>query len=128
MAHIGTLDTRGYWKVNSAAIFVPSDSQIEHDNIVTPESGRTESGKMRITWVRRDVRKVELTYDHLTGAEVEYMKNLMQGKEFDFTYYDNGIVTISAYCGKCSYKQKNLASYTSDGGIYKDFKINVVEM
>ena len=128
MTSIGKLDTRGYWAVNGTPIYVPDDIQIEHDNIVTPESGRTESGKMRITWVRRDVVKVELGYKYLTGAEVDYMKNLMQGKEFTFTYYDNGIQRISAYCGKCSYGQKNLGSYTDAGGLYDTFKINAVEM
>ena len=128
MANIATLDTKGYWKVDDHAIYVPTDIDIEHDNVVTSDSGRVESGKMRITWVRRDVRKINLTYEHITGAEVDHMVSLMQGKEFTFTYYDNGIKTISAYCGKCSYGQKNLSSYTNDGGIYKDFKINVVEM
>lgn len=125
---IGTLDTNGYWAVDDSAIYVPSGIEIEHDNIVTPDSGRMESGYMFITWVRNDVRKVNLTYDKLTGAEVEYMLNLMQGKTFTFTYYDNGIKTMDAYCGKCSYEQKNLSVYPDEGGMYKNFKINVVEM
>ena len=120
--------TNGYWAVNGIPIYVPDDVNISHDNVVTSDSGRTESGVMHITWVRTDVRKVELTYNMITGDAVEYMRNLMQGKVFDFTYYDNGIHTINCYTGKCNYKQKNLSQYASEGGLCKDFKIDVVEM
>ena len=120
--------TNGWWAVNGTSIYVPTDVEIDHENIVSSDSGRTESGKMHITWVRGDVRKVNLTYKYLTGAEADFMLGLMQGKEFRFTYYDNGLHTISAYVGKCSYKQHNLALHSSEGGLYTDFKINIIEM
>ena len=124
------LDTNGYWAIDGTPIYVPSKGgvQIDHDNIVGPDSGRVESGKMHIDWVRTDVRKVSLTYDYLTGAEVEYMRNLMQGKVFQFTYYDNGVQTMEGYCGKNTYSQENLSLYSTEGGLYKGFKINVEEM
>lgn len=119
------LCTNGYWAVNGTPIYVPSSVEIENDNIVTADSGRAESGAMYISWVRPTVPKVKLTYEHITGAEVAFMHNLMQGKEFNFTYYDNGIKTMAAYCGKDSYKQKNLGNYTREGGEYFDFTFNV---
>ena len=57
-----------------------------------------------------------------------YMLDRMQGQEFTFTYYDDGTKTITAYVGKCSYKQHNLTLHASEGGLYEDFKINVIEM
>ncbi len=120
--------TNGYWAVNGTPIYVPSSVTIENDNIVSSDSGRVESGMMYISWVRPTVRKVKLTYDHITGLEVAFMHNLMQGREFTFTYYDNGIQTMSAYAGKDSYTQKNLGKYVSEGGEYKDFSIDVIEM
>ena len=125
---VAYLDTRGYWAVDDKPIFVPSECEVGHDNIVTSDSGRMESGVMYISWVRSDVRKADLTYKYMTGADVEFMLNLMQGKTFKFTYYDNGIKTMDAYVGKCSYGLKDLSVYTEEGGLYKDFKINVVEM
>ena len=83
---------------------------------------------MHITWIRRDLRKVNMTFKYLTGIEKDFMVNLMQGKEFSFTYYDSGLVTITAYVGKCQYKQHTLALYGDEGGLYEDFKINVIEM
>lgn len=127
---IAKMCTNGYWAVDGVPIYVPSEDgiSIDHDNIVSSDSGRMEDGSMHITWVRRDVVKVSLTYKEMTGAEVEYMRSLMQGKEFKFTYYDNGTKTIDAYCGKNTYSQQNLALHASEGGKYKDFKINVEEM
>ncbi|MGN0363702.1 MAG: hypothetical protein ACI4ET_12765 [Bilifractor sp.] len=120
----------GYWAVNGSPIYVPlaDDVKISHDNVTSSDTGRTEDGKMHITWIRRDVRKIELTYKSITAAAVEYMQNLMQGKEFTFTYYDNGIKTLSGYAGKSSYAQFDLSRYASEGGLYTDYSINVVEM
>lgn len=120
--------TNGYWAVNGTALYVPDSVGIENDNIVSPDTGRTESGQMKITWVRRTVRKVILRFYHLTGNEKTFLHNLMQGKEFNFTYYDNGIQTMSAYGGKDSYEQVNLKNYAREGGEYKDYTIDVIEM
>lgn len=125
---VGKLATNGWWAVNGTPIFTPSEVEIDHDNMVSSDSGRVESGEMYITWIRGDIRKVNMTFKYLTGDEVNYMLNMMQGKEFNFTYYDNGMVTISAYVGKCSYKQHNLTLHPDEGGLYADFKINVIEM
>ena len=116
--------------MDGTPIYVPSASGVsfENDNIVSPDSGRVESGKMHITWIRRTQRKIELTYERLTGAEKDLMHNLMQGREFTFTYFDNGIKVIQAYAGKDSYTQKNLGVHQSEGGLYENYKINVIEM
>lgn len=120
--------TNGYWAVDGTPIYVPSSVVIENDNIVSSDSGRAESGRMYINWVRPTVRKVKLTFEKITGFEVAFMHNLMQGKEFNFTYYDNGIKTMAGYCGKDSYTQHNLGNYKNEGGEYRDFSINVEEM
>lgn len=118
----------GYWAVDGTPIYVPTSVTIENDNIVSPDSGRVESGLMYITWVRPTVRKIKLTFERITGAEVAFMHGLMQGKEFSFTYYDNGIKSMSAYAGKDSYTQSDLSVYTNSGGLYKDFSIDIIEM
>jgi len=121
--------TNGYWAVDGNPIYVPTSVTIENDNIVSSDSGRVESGLMYINWVRPTVRKIKLTYEKITGLEVAFMHNLMQGKEFSFTYYDGGqIKTMSAYAGKDSYTQSNLSVYPNEGGLYKDFTIDVIEM
>lgn len=124
----GTLDPN--FKINNTRIYSPTEGgvQIDHDNIVSSDSGRMESGKMHIRWVRRDVIKVSMTWDKLTGNEVNYLKNLMQGKEFTFHYYDNGEKTIQGYCGKITYTLFSAKKKQSEGGTYKNVQANVVEM
>lgn len=119
----------GYWDVDGKAIYVPTSVVIENDNIVSSDSGRVESGKMYINWVRRTVRKVKLIYEKITGLEVAYMHNLMQGREFTFHYFDAGAVQeMAAYAGKDSYTQSNLSVYPDEGGLYRDFTIDIIEM
>ena len=120
--------TNGYWAVNGTPLYTPDSVTIENDNIVTSDSGRTESGGMKITWVRRTVRKVILKYNRLTGNEKTLLHNLMQGEVFTLTYYDNGVKSMRAYGGKDSYDQVNLSNYASEGGEYANYVIDAVEM
>lgn len=119
------------WTVNGTPIYRPSEGgvNIGHDNIVSSDSGRDEAGYMHIRWVRTDVRKVSFTYTKLTGDQVKYLVDLMQGKEFTFGYEDAGErKSMNGYCGKISYDQKRLDRYASDGGVYTNIQVNVVEI
>lgn len=120
------LDTNGFWMVGNAHIYIPSlPCKVEHSNVVGSSSGRDESGVMHIDWVRRDVRKVLLTYNVLTATELAYMMDKMQGKEFTFKFWDDGAVqTINAYVGECSYEAYRM---TPSEKIYTKFSINVIE-
>ena len=124
---INKTDTKGYWKVDSTNIYVPSfETKIEHSNVAGADSGRAEDGVMHIDWVRRDVRKVFLRYAAMTAAELSTLMGLMQGKEFVFTFRDQGATkTMNAYVGESKYK---LYTYsTTYGEIYTDVEINVIE-
>lgn len=125
---INTLDTNGYWKVGTTSIYVPSyETKVEHSNVAGASSGRAEDGIMHIDWVRRDVRKVYLRYAAMTAAELATMVSLMQGKEFTFTFRDQGTTqTMNAYVGEMNYKFYTYAS--SFGEIYTDVEIHVIEM
>ena len=59
------------WKVDNQSIYTPGvNVKYEHTNVAGEESGRTADGKMHIDWVRRDVRKVGLTYAAMTESEL----------------------------------------------------------
>lgn len=120
------LDTTGMWKVNASPIYVPdTDVGVEYNSLASEDSGRDESGYMHIIWVRTDLRKVKLKYALMTGDELAYMRNLMQGKEFNFTYADEtGPKTFEGYTSKI-----DATLYTQMGNtlIYKDVSINVIE-
>ena len=125
--NINVLDNRGWWKVNSTAIYIPATPcKIEHSNITASSTGRSEDGIMRIACVRRDVRKVFLTYKVMTKSELDYMLNLMQGKEFVLTFRDRGQTqTMNAYTGESSYE---FYSYALGEELYTDVSINAIEL
>jgi hypothetical protein len=121
------LDTAGEWMVNSSHLYIPSNGiKVEHTNLAGSSSGRTEDGVMHIDWVRRDIRKVNLQWKVLTGTELNYILDLMQGKEFKFTFKDRGKVhTMNAYSSESSYTYYS-AALGED--IYTDVSINAIEM
>lgn len=124
---IAKMDTEGKWMVDSSHIYVPSTPlKVEHSNIAGSSTGRDETGIMHIDWVRRDVRKVFLTYNYISASELAYMMNLMQGKEFTFKFDDQGSVeTMNAYVGESSYE---FYTYSGSQIIYHNFSINVIEL
>ena len=125
---IGKID--GKWKVNGVDIPQPQEVHIEHTNVASEDSGRNEKGIMKITWLRTDVRKVGMKWNALTGNEVAQIRALMQGKEYDFTYFDAGVQSFRGYTGDNDY---NIYSYNpkifgNEGGLYIDFSIDAVEL
>lgn len=125
---INTLSSN--WTVDGTQIYIPAcDIQIQHTNIASSDSGRTEDGIMHIDWVRRDIVKVNLQWKVMTGEELAYVMNLLQGKEFTFVYYDMGSThSIDAYCGESTYTKYSDVLAAESGGIYTDVAINVIEM
>ena len=128
---IGVLDTKGYWAVDGTPIYVPhTPCKIEHSNVMGSSTGRDETGYMHFDWLRRDVRKVFLAYNALTGSEVAYLENLMQGKTFVFTFWDGtSVKTMNAYVGESSYDFYNYADdYLGGEKIYTNFSMHVIEI
>lgn len=125
---VNKLDTTGSWAINGEPIPIPSGGiGVEHTNVAGSSSGRTEDGVMHIDWVRRDVRKVKLTYRAMSGTELNDLLGKMQGQEFEITFRDRGTVyTMDAYCGECSYTYHSAA--LGDDDLYTDVSINAVEM
>ena len=121
------LDTEGLWMVNSNPIYIPDvDVSIEHNHLADEGSGRDEQGYMHIQWLRRNIAKVGIKYAVMTGEELTYMRELMQGQEFSFTYPDeNEVRTIQGYTGDIK-----ATLYTRFNGVdvYKDVSINVIEL
>lgn len=110
------------WLVDGETIYEPGPNvSVQHENIAGSNSGRAEDGTMYIDWVRRDVRKVGITYNYLSQNELDFMINKLQGKEFSFTFMDRGeLVTIQAYCSNCSYTMYNY-------NIYTDVSFSIIE-
>ena len=121
------LDDQGLWSVDGNPIYIPdTDVTILYSHLAGEDSGRDESGYMHINWLRRHIAKVGLKYSMMTGSEFSYMCDLMQGKEFTFTYADKDDVhTIQAYTGDVT---GTLFTRLNGIDLYKDVSINVIEL
>ena len=126
--NINTLDTQGHWMVGSSHLYVPAyNTKVEHSNVTGSSTGRSEDGIMRIDWVRLDVRKVFLRYSAMSAHELSYTMGLLQGKEFTFTFRDQGTTqTFDGYVGESTYNYYT-ASDLYDEDIYTDVEIHVIE-
>lgn len=124
--NINHFDSENRWKVGDKPIYEPSAGvSIQHENIAGSSSGRTEDGVIHIDWVRRDVRKIGLKWSAMTEDELNYIIDLMQGKEYQFTFPDRGKqYTIEAYSSNCNY---TMHTYALSGVLYTDVSINVIE-
>ena len=127
--NINTLDTANQGMVDVTHLYIPSTPcKIEHSNVVGADSGRDETGLMHIDWVATDKRKVYLHYNAMSASELSTMVSLLQGKEFEFTFLDQGSVkTMNAYCGECNYQFYTNSSLYSEA-IYTDVEFHVIEM
>lgn len=128
--NIGILDTKGRWAVNGTPIYIPSPgTTMAHESIQSSDTGRTEDGVMHIDWVRTNMIKTGLNWKYLTGKEVKYLEDLMQGKEFTLTYFDKGYVcTASVYVSTFTYKKESDVLYEEDGGLYSNISANGIEI
>ena len=131
-----SFDNRSTWY----PIYVPAPNiTIEHTNVASADSGRTEDGYMHINWVRRDVKKVNLLYNAISGDEKYYMEyeigNVgMQGHEFWLRYEDGkvtsgvkAVVEFYGYTGESKYQLYSSVHRPEEGGIYTNYSINVIE-
>lgn len=88
------------FKIDNYDIYEPHLQIAESvESMLDENSGTTADGKMHVRWVRDKVHKFTLQYNLMTEAEYEYMKGLLLGKTFVFTYPENGQATSrECYC------------------------------
>ncbi len=115
-----------YFLIDGKPILTPdAGMELSREDLDSAESGRDESGVMHRFVLRYGVRKWSPSYAVLTEEEYVYMLSLIQGKsEFRVTYRDETGTRKSgvAYCSKTS-----ILLYDQKAGLYKNFKLNIIE-
>lgn len=89
------------------------------------DSGTDESGVTHRIVIRHDVRTWGFSYAVLTAEEFSYLRSLLKGKStFSFSIIDDlgGIETVTAYS-----KDISVSYFNKHRGLYKNFKIEIVE-
>lgn len=118
------LSENGYWAVDGKPIYTPTTFKVNGKNLVSSDSKRVESGKYYIRWIR-GLREIEISYSLITAQEVAELHELLVGKEYDFTFYDNEIHTARAFAREDKYSLHRLDVYPEYGGLYKNYTVKI---
>jgi len=113
------------YTVDGAPLFVPlSPFQVELESLADPNSGRTDDGMMHLIFTRSRVRKFTYRYGRLSGAELRYLENLVQGRVYTFGFELYGSPqTMEAYTSAIRFQLQDLP-----GDQYDDVEFTIIEL
>lgn len=102
--------------------------KVNWESLQADDSGRTDDGVMHITWVKRKVRKLEISLPPCTSQKISQLFSLVQGQEYNITYFDpleNQTKTIKVYTSNSS---ADCYSGVLKGGIWQNAAFNAIEL
>lgn len=91
----------GQFKIGSLT-FTAQSLKIGYESLTSDDSGRTADGTMSITWVYRNLPKLEISMPPMSAVELSNLLELVQGQVYYITYYD-----------PIALKEKTVEVYTS---------------
>lgn len=121
------LTNKGNFIINGIE-FKPKNLKINYESLQASDTGRTDDGILHINWVRRRIHKLEITMPPITASEVSRLLLLVQGKEYNITFFDiveNQEKTIYAYTSNSS---ADCYSGVVRNGFYQGVAFNAIEV
>lgn len=113
------------YTIDGSPMLEPDEEvSLSFSDLDASDSGRTEDGVMHRVVVREKVATFGFSYAILDKEDYAYLESLMTGKaEFTFGYIgpDGQTRSVTAYCSKTSIVLKNR------GGLYKNYKFNIIQ-
>ena len=86
------LTSKGCFKIDdndhTAMEFAPKSMKITYDSLATSKSGRADDGTMKISWVRKNIRKIEIVMPPMKATQVDNLLKRVSGKTYDMTFWD----------------------------------------
>ncbi len=121
------LTTKGHFKINNEQ-FEAKSLRVNYESLSGEDSGRTDDGVMRINWIFKKVRKVEIEMPPMESSDLSKLLSLVQGQEYSLTYFDpldNAEKTIQVYT---SNSKTDLYSGMILGGLWQGVAFNAIEL
>ena len=121
------LTSKGHFRIDGNE-FVAKKLDTQYESLAGEDSGRTDDGVMHINWVFRKIRKIEIEMPPMTANEVSALLRLVQGQEYELTYFDvldNNERTIKVYT---SNSKSDLYSGFVLNGLYQGVSFNAIEL
>lgn len=98
------LSSKGCFKIGSTE-YKPKNLKFTYDSLATSKSGRADDGTMHITWVRQNIRKLEITMPPMKASQLDNLLSAVSGKKYNMTFYDPRTaseVTVEMYTSNAS--------------------------
>lgn len=122
------LASKGHFIIDGDLEFAAKAIKIGYESLSAEDSGRTDDGVMRINWIFRRIRKVEIEMPPMTSAEVSRLLSAVQGQEYELTYFDildDAEKTIKVYTSNSS---GDCYSGIVLNGLYQGVSFNAIEL
>lgn len=117
----------GNFKVDGKE-YSPKSINITYDSLATSKSGRADDGTMKITWVRRNITKIEIVMPPMKPAAAKTLLADISGKKYDMTFHDlltNSVVEKEMYT---SNTKGECYSGVLIGGLYQGISFSAIEV
>jgi len=121
------LSGKGNFKIGSTE-YSPKSLKVTYDSLATSKSGRADDGTMNITWVRQNIRKLEITMPPMEMSDLAALLNAVSGKKYNMTFHDprtNAEVTVQMYTSNA---QGECYSGVLYGGLYEGVQFSAIEV
>lgn len=121
------LSSKGNFKIGSTE-YKPKSLKVTYDSLATANSGRSDNGTMNITWVRTNIRKVEVIMPPMKMAQLAALLNAVSGKKYNMTFHDprtNTEVTVQMYTSNASGECYSGVLYN---GLYQGVEFHAIEV
>jgi hypothetical protein len=122
-----SLSSIGNFKIGTKE-WSPKNLKVTYDSLATSKSGRADDGTMKITWVRTNIRKVEITMPPMKMAALSTLLSAVSGKKYNMTFHDprtNEEVTVEMYT---SNSQGECYSGVLYNGLYQGVQFSAIEV
>ena len=121
------LSSKGCFKIGSTE-YKPKSLKVTYDSLATANSGRSDDGTMHITWVRENIRKIEIEMPPMTMSALSALLTAVSGQTYTITIHDpksNAETQVSVYT---SNTEGECYSGVLHGGLYQGVQFSAIEV
>lgn len=121
------LSSKGCFKIGSTE-YKPKSLKVTYDSLATANSGRSDNGTMHITWVRKNIRKIEIEMPPMTMSALSSLLTAVSGQTYTITIHDpksNAETQVSVYT---SNTQGECYSGVLHNGLYQGVQFSAIEV
>lgn len=121
------LTSKGCFKIGTTE-YKPKSLSVTYDSLATSKSGRADDGTMHITWVRTNIRKVEIVMPPMSMAKTKQILNAVSGQKYNITIHDprtNAEDTFQVYT---SNSKGDCFSGVLHNGMYEGVSFSAIEV